>query len=172
MRSMKSVGQTTTVARTLQRHGSPSEEEFLPLDSACEEHTCTWSLAEGVHDLDTSNVHLTNANDLSIPSGRKVMVSCNVLGPGGRVVLHAQTLFVWCDVARPPFQCGAHEDWRRGQILQKGLMDRSAHRQRAPVWVKGKLSIQKTCAWIVLEADDAAPPNPPPAAPEPPAALG
>ena len=36
-----------------------------------------------------SNVQLRNANGLAIPSGRKVMVSYDVLGPGGRVILHA-----------------------------------------------------------------------------------
>ena len=57
------------------------DAEFLPLDSAREEHTCPWSFAEDPHDLGPSNVQLRNANGLSIPSGRKVMVSYDVLGP-------------------------------------------------------------------------------------------
>ena len=48
-----------------------------------------------------SNVQLRNASGLPIPSGSKVMVSCDVLGPGGRVILHAQTPFVQSDVKRP-----------------------------------------------------------------------
>ena len=77
------------------------DAEFLPLDRACEEHTCPWNFPEGVRDLGPSNVQLRNANGLSIPSGRKVMVSYDVLGPGGRVILHAQTPFVQSDVKRP-----------------------------------------------------------------------
>ena len=78
----------------------PADVEFFPLDSACEEHTSERNFAEGGRDLGPSNVQLRNASGLSIPSGRKVMVSCDVLGPGGRVVLHAQTLFVQSDVKR------------------------------------------------------------------------
>ena len=34
------------------------------------------------------------------------MVSCDVLGPGGRVILHAQTPFVQRDVKRPLLSVG------------------------------------------------------------------
>ena len=34
------------------------------------------------------------------------MVSCDVLGPGGRVILHTQTPFVWSDVKRPLLRVG------------------------------------------------------------------
>ena len=71
----------------------------LSLDSVCEEHT--WSFAEGGHDLGSSNVQLRNANCLSVLSDRKVVVSYDVLCPGGRVVLHAQIPFVQSDVRRP-----------------------------------------------------------------------
>ena len=85
---------------SVEGNDKPVDVECLPLDSACEEHTCLWNFAEGGRDLGPSNVHLRNANGLSIPSGRKVMVSHNVLGPGGRVILHAQTPFVQSDVKR------------------------------------------------------------------------
>ena len=28
-------------------NNKPADAEFLPLDSACEEHTCPWNFAEG-----------------------------------------------------------------------------------------------------------------------------
>ena len=64
-------------------NNKPVDAEFLPLDSACEEHTCPWTFAEGGRDLDPSNVQLRSANGLSIPSGRKMRVSYDVLGSGG-----------------------------------------------------------------------------------------
>ena len=51
-------------------------------------------------------IWVPNANGLSIASGRKVMVSHDVLGPGGRVLLHAQTPFVQSDVKRPLLSVG------------------------------------------------------------------
>ena len=51
------------------------DAEFLPLHSACEEHICPWNFAECGRDLGPSNVQLRNANGLSIPSGKKAMVS-------------------------------------------------------------------------------------------------
>ena len=42
----------------------PADAEFLPLDSACEEHTCPWNFVEGRRDLGPSNVQLRNANGL------------------------------------------------------------------------------------------------------------
>ena len=60
----------------------PADAEFLPFDSACEEHTCPWNFAEGGRDLGPSNVQLRNANGHSTPSGRKVMVSYKVVSPG------------------------------------------------------------------------------------------
>ena len=65
---------------SVEGNNKPVEAEFLPLDSACEEGTCPWNFAEGGRDLGPSNVQLKNASGLSIPSGRKVMVSCDVLG--------------------------------------------------------------------------------------------
>ena len=47
--------------------------------TACEEHTCPWNFAESGRDLGPSDVHLRNAHGLAIPSGRKVMVSNDVL---------------------------------------------------------------------------------------------
>ena len=82
-------------------NNKPVDAEFLPLDSACEEHTCPSNFGEGGRDLGPSNMQLRNANGLSIPSGRKVMVPHDVLGLGGRVILHAQTPFVQSDVKRP-----------------------------------------------------------------------
>ena len=84
----------------------PVDAEFHPLHSACEEHTCPWNFAEGGRDAVSSNVQLRNANGLSILSGRRVMVSYDVFGPGGRVILHAQTLFVQNDVKRPLVSVG------------------------------------------------------------------
>ena len=63
-------------------------------------------LADGGHDFGWSNVQLGNATGLSIPSSKKVMVSYDVLGPGGRVVLYAQTPFVQSDVKRPLLSVG------------------------------------------------------------------
>ena len=34
------------------------DAEFLPLDSACDEHTCPWNFAGGGRDLGPSNVKL------------------------------------------------------------------------------------------------------------------
>ena len=79
---------------SVEGNDKPVDAEFLPFDSACEEHTCPRNFAEGERDVDPSNVHLRNANGLAIPSGRTVMVSYDVLGPGGRVILRAQTPFV------------------------------------------------------------------------------
>ena len=102
----------------------PVDAEFLPLDSACEEHTCPWNFAEGGRDLGPSNVHLRNANGLSIPSGRKVMVSYDVLGPGGRVILRAQTLFVQSDVKRPLLSVGKlTQSGAESQVRKQRLMD-------------------------------------------------
>ena len=72
---------------SVQGNDKPVDAGFFPLDSACEDHTCPWNFAEGGRDLCSTNVHLRNANGLSIPSGRKVMVSYDVLSPGGRVIL-------------------------------------------------------------------------------------
>ena len=66
---------------SVEGNNKPVEAEFLPLDSACEEHTCLWNFGEGGRDLGPSNVQLRSASGLSIPSGRKVMVSYDVLGP-------------------------------------------------------------------------------------------
>ena len=101
-------GVDTSEAWVLSVDGSdiPADAEFLPLDSACEEHTCPWNFAQSGRDWDPSDVQLRNANGLSIPSGRNVMVSYDVLGPGGRVVLHAQTPFVQSDVKKPPLSVG------------------------------------------------------------------
>ena len=50
----------------------PVDADFLPLDSAYEEQTFPWNFAGGGRD--PSNMRWRNANGLSIPSGRKVMV--------------------------------------------------------------------------------------------------
>ena len=143
----------------------PADAEFLPLDSASEEHTCPWNFAEGGHDLRHSNVHFRNANGLSIPSDKKVMVSYDVLGPGGRAILHAQTPCVQSDVKKRPLLSV-------GKLTQSGAevkfgdksswidLQTDAGVQRVPVRVKGEtfgLSIQKTDAWIIPETSDRAP---------------
>ena len=87
-----------TVELTPLKHRLPVDAEFLLLDSACEEHSG--------RDLGPSNVQLRDATGLSIPSGREVMVSYDVLGSGGRVALHAQTPFVQSDVKRPLLSVG------------------------------------------------------------------
>ena len=93
---------------SVEGNDTPADAEFFPLDSACEEHTCPWNFAEGGRDL--------GPNGLSIPSGRKVMVSYDVLGPGGRVILHAQTPFVQSDVKRPLLSVG--------RLTQSGAEDK------------------------------------------------
>ena len=97
-------------------------------------------------------------------SGWKVMVSCDVLGPGGRVTLHAQTPFVQSDVKRPLLSVG--------NLTQSGAEVKFGNKgswidlytgtgvQRVPVRVKGKtfgLSIQETDAWIIPETSDPTP---------------
>ena len=120
----------------------PVDAEFLPLDSACEEHTCPRNFADGGRDLGPSNVQLRNASGLSIPSGRKVMVSYDVWGPGGRVIPHAQTPFVQSDAKRPLLSVG--------KLTQSGAkvkfgdnnswidLQTDTGVQRVPVRVKGK----------------------------------
>ena len=68
-------------ALSVEGNDKPVDAEFLPLDSACEEHTCPHP-------------------------GRKMMVSYDVLGPGGRVIFHAQTRFVHGDVKSPLLSVG------------------------------------------------------------------
>ena len=138
----------------------PVDAEFLPLDSDCEEDTCPWNFAEGGRDLGSSDVQLRNANDLSIPSGRKVMVSYDVLGPGD-VILHAQTPYVQSDVKRSLLRVGKlTQSGAKVKFGDKELMDLSSNRHWSAVRVKGNtfgLSIQKTDAWIIPETSDPAP---------------
>ena len=113
--------------------------------------------AEGGRDLGLSTVHLRNANGVSMPSGRKVMVSYDVLGSGGCVTLHAQTRFVQSDVKRPLLSVGTLT--MSGAEVKFGSKG-SSRVQRVPVRVKGKnfgLTIQKTDAWIIPENSDQAP---------------
>ena len=50
------------------------------------------------------------------------MVSYDFLGPGGRVILHAQILFVQSDVKMASSQCWkAHAEWRRRQVRRQEL---------------------------------------------------
>ena len=42
---------------SVEGNDKPVDAEFLPLDSACEEHTSPWNFAEGGRDLGPSNVH-------------------------------------------------------------------------------------------------------------------
>ena len=88
------------------------------------------------------------------------MVSYDVLGPGGRVILHAHTPFLCRATSKGLFSVS--ESSRR--VVQSQVRRRThgsiAGVQRVPVRVKGKtfgLSIQKTTAWITPETDDAAP---------------
>ena len=89
------------------------------------------------------------------------MVSYDVLGPGGRVVLHAQTPFVQSDVKRPPLSVGKlTESGAEVKFGDKNTwidVQTDAGVQRVPERVKGKtlgLSIQKTDAWIIPETSD------------------
>ena len=50
---------------SLEGNDKPADADFLPFDSACEEHTCPWNFAEGGRGLGPSNVQLRNANSLS-----------------------------------------------------------------------------------------------------------
>ena len=36
---------------SVEANDKPMNAEFLPIDSACEEHTCPWNFAEGGRDL-------------------------------------------------------------------------------------------------------------------------
>ena len=58
----------------------PADAEFLPLDSACEEHTCPWNFAEGGRDLGLKCTVEKRERSLD-SSGRKWMVSHDVFGP-------------------------------------------------------------------------------------------
>ena len=108
---------------SVEGNDKPTDAEFLPLDGACEEHTCPSNFAGAGRDLSPSDVQLRNVNGRSIPSGRKVMVSYDVLGPGGRVILHAQTPVVESDVKRPLLSVGNHVEWCRSQVRRQELMD-------------------------------------------------
>ena len=109
---------------SVEGNNKPVDAEFLPLDSACEEHTCPWNFTEGGRDLGPSNVQWRDAKGLPIPSGRKVMVSYDVLGPGGRVILHAQTPLCAERRQEVSSQCWvAHAEWRRSQVRRQELMD-------------------------------------------------
>ena len=90
----------------MEGNNKPGDAEFLPLDSACEEHTCPWNFAEGGREGCPSSVQLRIANGLSIPSDKKVMVPYDVLRPGGRVILYAQTPFLQSDVEGPLHSVG------------------------------------------------------------------
>ena len=106
----------------------------------------------------SSNVQLRNANGLSIPARRKVMVSYDVL-------LHAaQSPLVQSDFKRPLLSVG--------KLTQSGAEVKFGDKnswidlqtgtgvQRVLVRVKGKtfgLSIQNTDAWIIPETSDPAP---------------
>ena len=149
---------------SVEGNDKPVDAEFLPHDSACEEHTCPWNFAEGGRDSGPSNVELRNADGLSIPSGRKVMVSYDVLGPGGCVILHAQPPFVQSDIRRPLLSAGkltkSRAEVKFGDKNSRVDLQTDPGVQRVPVLVKGKtigLSIQKTDAWIIPEANDRAP---------------
>ena len=49
---------------SVEGNNKPVDAEFLPIDSACEEHTFPWNFAEGGRDVGPSNVQLRNANGL------------------------------------------------------------------------------------------------------------
>ena len=104
---MKSVGPTTTAAQTYLKHGSP-----------------VWRATTTCWHLGLSNVQLTK--------GRKVMVSYDILDPGGRVTLHAQIPFVQSDVRRLLLSVEKlTNSSAEVKIRQQGLKGRSSHRQRA-----------------------------------------
>ena len=93
------------------------------------------------------------------------MVSYDALGPGGRVILHAETLSRAEQRQKASSQCRtAHDERRRSQFRKERLLDINPHTdsgvQRVPVRVKGKtfgLTIQKTHVWIIPANSDAAP---------------
>ena len=92
------------------------------------------------------------------------MVSYDGLGPEGRVVLHAQTLFVENDVKRLLLKVGKlTKSGAEVKFGSKGSwigLHTDHGKQRVLVRVKGKtlgLSIQKDNVWSILETDDAAP---------------
>ena len=92
------------------------------------------------------------------------MVSCDVLGPGGRVILHAQTPFVQSDFKRPLLYVGKLT--MSGAEVKFGCKGSSidlhtdSGEQRVPVRVKGRtfgFTIQKTDAWIIPKNRDPVP---------------
>ena len=144
-----------TTEMTQVKHG-PVDAEFLLLDSAFEEHTCPWNFAEVGRDLGPSNMHLGGASGLSILSGRKVMVSYDVLGPGGRVVLHVQTPFVQNDVKRVFLSVGKLTmSGAEVKFGSKGSwidLHTDSGVQRVPVRVKGARPLASRSgrpAWII-----------------------
>ena len=92
------------------------------------------------------------------------MVSYDVLGPGGRVILHAQTPFVQSDVKRTLLSVGKLTmSGAEVKFGSKGSwidLHTDSGVQRVLVRVKGKtfgLTIHKTDAWIIPENCDPAP---------------
>ena len=92
------------------------------------------------------------------------MVSHDALGPGRRVMLHAQTPFVQSDVKRPLLSVGkltmSGAEVKFGSRGSWIDLHTDSGVQRLPVRVKGKtcgLTIGKTDAWIIPENSDPAP---------------
>merc|ERR1712023_382478 len=81
-------------------------DEFLPLDSACEEHTCPWDFTRNGVDVGPGGVILRGANGGQIASGRKIMVDYSVLDTTGRTIINAKTPFVQSDVERALLSVG------------------------------------------------------------------
>ena len=97
-----------------------------------------------------------NTIGLSILSGRKLMLSYDVFGPGGRVILHAQTPFVQSGVKWPLLSVGKlTKSGAEVKFGRKGSwvdLHTDTGMQRVLVRVKGEtfgLSIQKTDASII-----------------------
>ena len=83
-----------------------------------------------------------------------MMVSYDVLGPGRRVIFHAQNRFVHSDVKSPLLSVGKLTEVKFGSKGSWIDLHTDGEMQRVHVREKGQtfgLSIQKTNAWIMLE---------------------
>ncbi|CAK0896486.1 unnamed protein product, partial [Prorocentrum cordatum] len=115
-------------------------DEFLPLDSACEEHTCPWDFAEDGVDVGPGGVRLRGANGDKIPSGRNIIVEYAVLDINA--IIDAKTPFVQSDVKRALLSVGKLARHGIDMYFKKDgpwmEIDTDRGRAKVPVHMKGR----------------------------------